>query len=61
MKIVVKWMDGVSREYEGIERAVVGTDRVLRLYGYEVGGRANLDAEIPIFSVREWLREGVRS
>lgn len=54
MKALVEWMDGESRTYENVDRADSGTDQVLRLYGYEVGGRRPLIAAIPYGNVREW-------
>lgn len=54
MIVEVEWMDGEVRRYESAEKALVGSDRVLRIYSYPVGGRAELIAELPIDHVREW-------
>lgn len=58
MTVVVEWMDGVERRYDGAEQATVGDDRVLRVYGYAVGGRTPILAELPIYGIREIKREG---
>lgn len=60
MRVIVEWMDEEVRAYDGAEKAIVGGDRVLRIYGYEVGGRAPLISTIPLFGVREWKMEGQR-
>ncbi len=57
MKVHVEWLDGERRTYDNVEKLSPGTDQVLRLYGYEVGGRAPVLAELPTFSIREWRRE----
>ncbi len=60
MKVIVEWMDREVREYESVDKALPGADHVLRLYGYEVGGRAPIVAEIPLFQVREVQWKGAR-
>ncbi len=57
MKVHVEWLDGERRTYDNVEKVQSGTDQVLRLYGYLVGGRAPVIAELPTFSIREWRRE----
>lgn len=57
MKIHVEWLDGERRTYDDVEKVVAGTDNVLRLYGYLVGGRAPIIANLPLFQVREWKRD----
>lgn len=60
MRVRIEWMDEEVRAYAGVEQAKVGTDHVLRLYGYSAVGRTECVAEIPIFGVREWKYEGKR-
>lgn len=60
MTVVVEWMDGEVRRYSEVNKPMVGSDRVLRLYGYEIGGRTNVIAELPIDHIREWKYEGRR-
>jgi hypothetical protein len=57
MTVDVEWVDGEHRTYTDVEDTSVGTE-VLRLYGYVIGGRREVIANLPLFHVREWKVSG---
>ena len=58
MRVKVEWMDKTVRTYDWVEKAAVGSDRVLRLY--RRGSRAaatDLIMELPIDNIRQIERD----
>lgn len=55
MKIVVEWMDGVTREWA--DASAKSGEGVLKIWKEIYYGKTDLVAEIPLTNVREWKGE----
>lgn len=56
MRVELTWMDKTHLMVPNVDKVSVGTDQVLRLYGYEVGGRAPILLEAPTCNLKMWER-----
>lgn len=56
MKIVVEWMDGVTREWA--DASARSSEGVLKIWKQIYYGKTDQVAEIPLANVREWKGEG---